>query len=78
MPELIATGMTVLIILGAIVHILFAVGVYREARVAERGGKIWFVTPAVWAIATLAGGVLVATAFWAMHCSSLRDSARAE
>lgn len=50
-----------------IVHILFAVGVARDA--AERDTE--FVGGGVWAAATLMGGVFVAAAYWFIHLSAL-------
>jgi hypothetical protein len=59
----------------AIVHILFAVGVYQHAAVgAIRGRRTELVSPMVWAFATLVGGVLVASAYWLIHASALNPS----
>lgn len=54
-----------------IVNIIFALGVYESAgRVAYRQ-PLQFSGAGVWALATLFGGVFVATAFWIVHLSNL-------
>ena len=55
----------------AIVHISFAIGVYRDAK--QRGNAI-FVPTEIWLLATIFGGVLVATAYWLMHHSRLNPA----
>jgi len=57
----------------AIVHIAFAMAIKRDAEdlVAMRAG-LFLVSPALWAFATLLGGVTVAVAYWAIHYSTLR------
>ena len=59
------------LLVGAIVHIVFALGVYHSAtnRTGMSGPQL--VPSGIWALATLLGGVFVATAFWAIHHSSL-------
>ena len=54
----------------AIVNITFAIGVFADAAHIRRT-KI--VPGAMWAFATLVGGVFVATAYWFIHHSSLSD-----
>ncbi len=57
----------------AYVHILFAAAVNRDATSIERTGReVELVAPAVWATATLLGGVIVAAIYWFMHHSALR------
>lgn len=58
-------------ILALFVNIFFALAVHRDAQAHER--RVALVSPAVWACATLLGGVLVATAYWLMHHSSLKS-----
>ena len=54
-------------VLWAIVHVLFAVGVYQTAK----GRPTELAAPWVWALATLLGGPLIAVAYWALHLSGL-------
>ena len=65
------------VVLTVIIHIAFAVGVYRNASTTLQTRTVWFVTPFIWAMATLLGGVFVATAFWAIHYSRLHAPSRA-
>ncbi len=54
----------------AVVHCLFAAGVYRDAArrvAAPEFGPAW-----LWTLATLLGGVPIAAIYWAMHYSTLR------
>lgn len=57
----------------AAVHILFALGVLVDAGAlrVDEGRRTQFVPGAIWALATLLGGVFVATAYWVIHRSSL-------
>lgn len=54
-----------------IIHISFAIGVYRDAK--QRGNAI-LVQAEVWLLATIFGGVLVATSYWLMHHSRLNPA----
>ena len=58
----------VLIIL---VHIVFAIAVYRDAIRLDRTRTLIIVGPGIWGIATLLGGVITAAIYWAMHHSRL-------
>lgn len=58
-------------ILTIIVHITFAVAVYRDAK---RFGTPIFVESMVWMLATLIGGVVTAAIYWALHHSRLNPS----
>ena len=60
-------------VLTAIVHITFAVAVYRDA---DRSGTPILVGSGIWLIATLIGGVFVAAIYWALHRSRLNPSNR--
>jgi hypothetical protein len=57
----------------AIVHITFALGVWDDARRfrAQRTGP-FLVSPGMWALATLMGGMLAVGVYWLIHHSSLR------
>lgn len=69
--ELLPILMIAMSIAMAAVHIVFAGGVYQAAvhLVDTRG--VYFASPFIWALATLMGGVFVATAFWVIHLSAL-------
>jgi hypothetical protein len=57
-----------------LIHILFALWVYDDAcRLLQesRDPRALISRPWVWLIATLAGGLLVLAAYWAMHRSML-------
>ncbi len=59
------------VIVVAIVHISFAIGIYRDAK--QRGSAI-FVQAEIWLIATLLGGIIVTIAYWLMHHSRLNPA----
>ena len=59
------------IIVVAVVHISFAIGIYRDAK--QRGSAI-FVQAEIWLIATLFGGIIVTIAYWLMHHSRLNPT----
>lgn len=55
-----------------IVHVSFAVAVFKNASALERQrGRATMGAPIVWALATLMGGVLTALAYWFIHHSTL-------
>lgn len=58
-------------VLTIIIHITFAVAVYRDAKRLETP---IFVESGIWLIATLVGGVFVAAIYWALHHSRLNPS----
>ncbi len=60
-----------LLLMIAIIHISFAIGVYQDAKL--RGHAI-FVQAEIWLLATVLGGVLVATVYWLMHHSRLNPA----
>lgn len=53
----------------AIVRIGFAVAIHRDAT--NLGGRLVLVSPLVWALGTLTGGLLAVLAYWILHHSSL-------
>ncbi len=58
----------VALILTAVVHVCFALAVFNDAGKLSRPT---LVGPAVWAIATLLGGVIAAGIYWAVNRSML-------
>ena len=58
-------------VLAILVHIVFAVAVYRDATQLDRTRGLIIVGPGIWCIATLIGGVITAAIYWAMHHSRL-------
>ena len=61
------------VIITLVVHIAFAMAVSSDAtRSQERGEGPVFVSPTIWMLATLLGGVVTAVLYWAVHHSTLR------
>jgi hypothetical protein len=59
----------------AIVHIALALGVYRDGESLQiKGLKTFLVTPVVWGLATLLGGIIPALAYWLIHHSTLKST----
>ena len=60
-------------ILTALVHIVFAVAIYRDAARLNRSQALAIggIGPIIWCLATLVGGVITAGIYWAMHHSRL-------
>jgi hypothetical protein len=55
-----------------VVHVVFAAAVFKHSTSARDAGySTVFVRPEFWALATLATGVVGATGYWLLHCSSL-------
>ena len=57
-----------------IVHISFAVAIFRDATSLPSSRKPIFVGRTIWLLATLVGGIFVATIYWVMHHSRLNQS----
>lgn len=64
------SGISILIVLlTAIVHGCFGVGVYLDAKRLPR--KPILVPPVVWSLAAILGGLFVAAVYWVIHHSRL-------
>ena len=63
-----AVGIAILTVL---IHIVFAIAVYRDATRLDRTRALIIVGPGIWGIATLISGVITADIYWAMHHSRL-------
>lgn len=57
----------------ALVHIVFAIAVFKDAEKLEASGATHFVPGMIWGIATLIGGVVTVGIYWVIHHSSLRS-----
>ena len=83
------TGFVVVVIaiLTLIVHVCLAIGVFNDAQQRQQDleqktpetGRLYFVTPLVWALAVLLTGLIGTAIYWAMHYSTLerRDENKA-
>ncbi|CEK09835.1 hypothetical protein [Legionella hackeliae] len=61
-----------LILINALLHVLFAGAVARDAgNLYQLGQRPALVSAATWAFATLIGGVITATIYWFIHHSTL-------
>ena len=60
-----------------VVHISFAVAIFRDATNLPAPRKPIFVGRTIWLLATLVGGIFVATIYWVMHHSRLNSSVAA-
>lgn len=61
-----------LILINAILHVLFAGAVARDAgNLYQIGQRPALVSAATWAFATLIGGVITAAIYWFIHHSTL-------
>jgi hypothetical protein len=61
-----------LMLINAILHVLFAGAVARDAgNLYQLGQRPALVSAAAWAFATLIGGVVTATIYWFIHHSTL-------
>ena len=57
-----------------IVHIGFAMAVFRDATRLPASRKPISVSPIIWFLAILLGGIFIATIYWIMHHSRLNQS----
>lgn len=61
-----------LLLINAIIHLIFAGGVARDAGQQNKlGQRTALVSGATWAFATLIGGVVIAAIYWFIHHSTL-------
>ena len=59
-------------LLNLVIHVFFAIGVYKFAKAGEVNGKqTWLVIPLIWALTTLILGPFIAGVYWLIHHSSL-------
>ena len=71
MPEF-ALALTLAgLLAAAVINIAFAMGVYVDAKRRFRLRTLLFVSPPIWTLATLFGGVVIVGAYWLMHMSTL-------
>lgn len=57
-----------------IVHIGFAIAVFRDVTRLPASRKPISVSPIIWFLAILLGGIFVTTLYWIMHHSRLNQS----
>ncbi|HBI22210.1 MAG TPA: hypothetical protein DDY37_06475 [Legionella sp.] len=68
----IQTGYYLIMLVNAVLHLIFAGAVARDAgQLYKLGGRPALVSGPTWAFATLIGGVLTATIYWFIHHSTL-------
>ncbi len=61
----------VMLLINAVVHILFAGAVAKDAgKLNKQGFPTFLVSGVTWAFATLLGGVWVAAVYWLIHRST--------
>jgi hypothetical protein len=67
-----------IMLINGVVHLVFASAVARDAgKLTRMGQKPVLVSGAIWAFASLIGGVFVAAIYWILHYSTLtRPTAR--
>jgi len=69
-----ALGSIVTAVLTVLIHIIFAVAIYRDAIRLDHRQRLMIVGPKIWCIATLVGGVMTVGIYWAMHHSRLNPA----
>jgi hypothetical protein len=72
--EQIQTFQFLLLLIGGLVHVIFAGAVAKDAGLLNQlGRRCALVSAHVWAFATLLGGVMVAAIYWFIHHSTLTN-----
>ena len=70
--EQIQTGYYLVLLINALLHLIFAGAVARDAgNLYKLGQRPALVSAPTWAFATLIGGVITATIYWFIHHSTL-------
>lgn len=66
------TFLYLIMLVNAVLHLIFAGAVARDAGSLNRlGQKTVLVSAPTWAFATLIGGVLTSTIYWLLHHSTI-------
>lgn len=72
--EQIQTFQLLLLLISALVHVIFAGAVAKDAGLLNQLGKrTALVSANIWAFATLLGGVMVAAVYWFIHHSTITN-----
>lgn len=53
------------------IHIAFALAILKDATKLYGQGQLQYVSPGLWGVATLFGGMVTAAIYWTMHHSRL-------
>ena len=68
------TVTTMITLINALIHIIFAGAVAKDSgHLHKQGHPIFLVSGITWAFATLVGGVIIATIYWLLHHSRLSN-----
>jgi hypothetical protein len=76
MDQAAAQAFGLFLIAVGVLHLGFAAGVWADAdKLKKNNEKLWFAGAFFWTLAVLLGGVLMATAYWLIHHSTIRSPA---